>query len=340
MQSSPAAASGKADNGSSPCGGAQDPVIPAEVAEQAVQWWLALRAGDGAARMRSALQRWREADPLHETAWQRIEIMGREMAAIPLPLARAALGAPSSPRRRRSVQLLAAVLVSGSGTAALLRSQSWQAWSADAVAAVGEQRRLMLPDGGSVVLNTGSALNIRYGADTRELQLVRGEILVQTVPDVRQRPFRVQTAPGSIRALGTRFMVRERGQAFEVGVLEGAVELRSVDAPATVLRLAAGERGGLQRAEVRHLGLLEPQAGAWADGMLVVSRMRLQEFLAELGRYRRGHLECDPAIADWRVSGSYPLADTDKVLASLTSALPVQLHFFSRYWVTVRAAGA
>lgn len=338
MSSSSVAASDGHVHSATPGGCALGTAIPAEVAEQAVRWWVALRAGEETAQTRLELQRWREADSLHEVAWQRIETMGSEMAGIPLPLARAALGAPASPRRRRSMQLLAVALVSGSGTAALLRSQSWRAWSAEAVAAVGEQRRLSLPDGGSVVLNTGSALNILYRADMRVLQLVRGEILVQTAPDAQRRPFSVQTALGSVRALGTRFMVREREQAFEVGVLEGAVELRPIDAAAGVLRLAAGERGWLGRVAAHRNGPLEPAAAAWADGMLVVSHMRLQDFLAELGRYRRGHLGCDPAIADLRVSGSYPLADTDKVLASLTSALPVQLRFFSRYWVSVQAA--
>ncbi|MOA40347.1 fec operon regulator FecR [compost metagenome] len=72
--------------------------------------------------------------------------------------------------------------------------------------------------------------------------------------------------------------------------------------------------------------------------MLVVSRMRLDDFLAELGRYRRGRLGCDPAVAHLLVSGAYPLADTDRVLAALTSSLAVQVHFLSRYWVTVRPA--
>jgi transmembrane sensor len=59
--------------------------------------------------------------------------------------------------------------------------------------------------------------------------------------------------------------------------------------------------------------------------MLVVNDMPLPDFLAELSRYRTGLLRCAPNAAGLRVSGAYPLADTDRVLNTLTRALPVQL---------------
>ena len=189
-----------------------------------------------------------------------------------------------------------------------------------------------------MVLNSGSALNLRYGAAERVLELVRGEILVQTAPDSLHRPFIVQTAMGAVQALGTRFTVRERASGIEVGVLQGAVQLRPAHAPHAAQRIAAGEQGTFTAQQAVHSGALDTAASAWAEGMLVASRMRLEDFLAELGRYRRGRLGCDPAVAGLHVSGAYPLADTDRVLAALTSSLPVEIHSFSRYWVMVRPA--
>ena len=170
------------------------------------------------------------------------------------------------------------------------------------------------------------------------LELVRGEILVQTAPDSLHRPFIVQTAMGAVQALGTRFTVRERASGIEVGVLQGAVQLRPAHAPHAAQRIAAGEQGTFTAQQAVHSGALDTAASAWAEGMLVASRMRLEDFLAELGRYRRGRLGCDPAVAGLHVSGAYPLADTDRVLAALTSSLPVEIHSFSRYWVMVRPA--
>jgi transmembrane sensor len=72
--------------------------------------------------------------------------------------------------------------------------------------------------------------------------------------------------------------------------------------------------------------------------MLVASGMRLDHFLAELGRHRPGHIGCEPAIAHLRVSGTYPLASTHRVLDLLRTTLPVDIHLFTPWWVTVRAA--
>lgn len=70
--------------------------------------------------------------------------------------------------------------------------------------------------------------------------------------------------------------------------------------------------------------------------------MRLADFLTELARHRPGRIDCDPAVAEQRVSGSYPLVDTDRILEILQSTLPVRVLYFTRYWVRVipRSTGA
>lgn len=313
-----------------------DKVAPV-VARQAVQWWIELRANKASAARHVLWERWRAADPAHEAAWQRIESVGGRLAEIPSPLAKAALtAAPASMQRRRGMQLLTALVVGGGGALVASRSTAWHAWNADHVAAVGDRPSLALPDGGRVTLNSGSALNVRFDAGCRALQLVRGEILVQTAQDALHRPFLVETAIGSVRAIGTRFTVRLRDDArVDVGVLQGAVELRPIDAPADLRVLQSGEAGGFTRTQTEDAMPLDSNASAWADGMLVVSHMRLDDFLAELGRHRQGGLGCDASIAGLQVSGAYPLADTDRVLAALTSALPVEVHMYTRFWVRV-----
>ena len=65
--------------------------------------------------------------------------------------------------------------------------------------------------------------------------------------------------------------------------------------------------------------------------------MRLGHFIAELSRYRPGLLRCASEVAELRISGVYPLADSDAVLDALTQSLPVSINRRSRYWVTVSA---
>lgn len=74
---------------------------------------------------------------------------------------------------------------------------------------------------------------------------------------------------------------------------------------------------------------------AWTLGVLYAENLRLQDFLAELSRYREGFVRCDDDVADLRVSGTYQLQDTDRILALLAQTLPVRVHERSRYWVTV-----
>ncbi|WZB64613.1 hypothetical protein WJ970_28925 [Achromobacter xylosoxidans] len=47
-------------------------------------------------------------------------------------------------------------------------------------------------------------------------------------------------------------------------------------------------------------------------------------------------LACDPYVAGLRISGSFPLADTDRALAAVERALPVQVLRYTRYWVVLR----
>ena len=82
----------------------------------------------------------------------------------------------------------------------------------------------------------------------------------------------------------------------------------------------------------------------FADGALVqrviaeqVDNSQLGDFLAELSRHRPGILRCDPSVAGLELTGVFPLADTDRVLAALQQSLPVQVHSLTRYWISVSA---
>ena len=64
--------------------------------------------------------------------------------------------------------------------------------------------------------------------------------------------------------------------------------------------------------------------------------MPLPRFLDEIGRYRRGVLRGEPALAHLRVSGVFSLRDTDSALRALADALPVRIDTYTRWWTVVR----
>jgi transmembrane sensor len=81
--------------------------------------------------------------------------------------------------------------------------------------------------------------------------------------------------------------------------------------------------------------------GAWQQGSIIAINRPLSELLADLSRYRSGVLRCDPRIAQLKVSGAFPIDDTDLALAALESGFSLRIIRYSRYWVDVSApAGA
>lgn len=322
-------------------GNTTDIVPDRKVLEQAADWMVLLQSGEATARDRSRIEHWRSQSPHHEAAWQRAgQIMGL-LGAVPGELAGETLGRLDRKGRRRIALKLALLMATG--------PLAWAGWQgrdgiraqlADVQTGTGEQLTHTLADGGTVLLNTGSAVNVVYTDEIRALELLRGEILVTTASDhgTATRPFVVRTAYGEIRALGTCFDVALTGRGCRVAVYEGAVRVSNVAGEAAGLRIEAGWRG--QADGNPAVWSREPMASgndrpAWTRGMLLAQDMPLETLLGELARYRPGVIRCDPALAQLRVSGAFPVLDSDRSLNLLAQTLPVRIVRMTRYWIRV-----
>lgn len=318
--------------------------IPPEVATRAVEWLLSLQAGDATGATRQAWRQWLDAHPDNARAWQRIEAVNGRLHAFSSPMAsavaHATLAPARSPKRREAVKTLALLLFAGGGAWTAQGHTPWRQWVADERTRVGERRTVTLAEGTVVSLNTDSAFNVRFSGSERRVQLLGGEIMVTTGKDggAAARPFLVETAQGELHPLGTRFTVRLEPDASRVGVFEGAVAVHPRDRHGLARTLQAGEQARFTRTAIAEPEPANDADTAWVDNILVATGMRLDRFLAELGRHRPGLLHCDPPIAGLRVSGTYPLADTDRVLDMLHTTMPVDIAFLTRYWVTLRPA--
>jgi len=316
-------------------------LTPAEAAlSEALAWQVTFWSGEASEAERAAFQHWLASDPAHEQVWRRVQRMNGLLGDLPGELG-STLGAKLPARGRRGV-LRAIAWLLGGGTLALgvRETPQWQSATADQATTTGERREMVLADGTRLTLNTASAVDVRYDDSQRRLVLLRGEILIDTAADPvsPKRPFLVATPMGEIRALGTRFSVRLEEQAVRTAVFDGAVAIRPAGRGDEAGRLSAGQQAQFDRSGMSTPAAADPLATAWTRGLLVAERLRLADFLAELGRHRRGVLRCDPAVADLIVSGVYPLDDTDRILASLADTLALKLRYITRYWVTVEAA--
>jgi transmembrane sensor len=321
--------------------------ISAAVADQAVEWLTLLMSDATSAQDHLAWQAWRAASPEHERAWRHIEAMTGQLKALPAKSAYQTLSPYArqqthASRRTLLRSLFWGGLLTGSGLLAS-RTSAWQEQLAEHRTGTGEQLHVTLSDGTRVTLNTATAVDLQFDAHTRLLQLRAGEIMVitataQGMQPVDPRPLEVQTAQGRIRALGTRFSVRQDDGHTQVAVKESTVQLHPANGD-RVQVLLAGQRTGFSRTHIDPLRPLNEADLAWTRGQIIADDMPLGEFIAELDRYRPGMLRCDPQVAGLRLSGVFPVHDSERILATLPSVLPVQIRTRSRYWVLIEKAG-
>ncbi|MET0184064.1 MAG: FecR domain-containing protein [Achromobacter sp.] len=327
------------------------PIVPerepldARVISRAAEWVARLHGGGSDADV-AACARWRQANPDHELAWQRMTGLARDIAARAEPIGAGVASqtlrhAAHQTARRRALHWMLATGGVGLGASAFAVREPMKVWRADLRTLRGERRVAILDDGTRVELNTDSAIDVHMSAERREIVLIAGEIVVTTGRDDARRPFAVRTRNGLVRPIGTRFQVREMPAPeglVRVAVFDGEVDVVPADATLAPLRVHAGQQTEFSRLRATPAVAALETTLAWGHGMLVADEMPLGEFIAELSRYRTGVLRCDPAVAALPVIGAFPLADTDRVLAMLPQVLPVRIHSVTRYWVTVGSA--
>lgn len=309
------------------------PIAPA-IVEQASHWLMLQWGGELDAEQQRRFAEWRAADPEHGRAWQRLEQLQSTLAGVPSDTARTVLRELPDARRRQTLKLLGVLLVAGSSGYLAQAQLPWREAMADLRSGTGERLQRTLADGSRLSLNSGSAVDILFSASERRIRLLEGELLLDSGHDPAGRPLIVETAGGEIQALGTRFSVYQRDGGSQVELFEGELELRP--RKTSPVRLKAGQSRWFS---ATHLGAVAPadaNAVAWQEGRLIVERMPLGQFLAELSRHRPGIVRCDPAVASLPLTGVFPLADTDRVLTALQQSLPVEVQQVTRYWVSVR----
>lgn len=303
---------------------------------EAAQWLVRLNSGQARPDDWQALAAWRAQDAANEAAWQRAERLSRTFGAVPPGLGLPVLAQVERTAVNRRAALRVLALVGTVAPAAYLgwRHMPWQQWTAEHRTATGERRSVTLADGSEVLLNTASALDVAFDANERLLRLRAGEVLITTAQDSAARSFRVETPGGWLRALGTRFAVRLLDEGtVHLAVAEGAVEVTPHHGAQRVLQ--AGAQCRFTASGVQATTALGEQALAWAQDVLYADGMRLDDFAAELARYRPGVVRCDPAVAALRISGAFQLNDTEYILAMLRETLPVQVVTRTRYWITL-----
>ncbi|MBD8576579.1 FecR family protein [Pseudomonas syringae] len=318
------------------------PVID-PLGEQAVDWMVRLSAGRNEPGLQAEFEAWLQHDPAHTQAWQRLQERVGSSFNVVRSLERRKPGQADEARRllltpptsRRDVlRGLAAVGLLGGGLWLGARSHTGQVLLADLRTGTGERRTVVLADGSRLSLNADSAVDLSFSATERLIILHRGELVIQVTADP-QRPLRVRSTQGEVRALGTRFMVGQERDATRLVVLEHSVRARLLDG--SERDVSEGQVVLMGRERIETLSDDPLRRTAWLDGRLNVLNEPLGDVIDALRPYTRGVLRVAPEVQEMRVQGVFPLDDPQRTLQALVETLPIRIERYTQ-WVTLISA--
>jgi len=312
------------------------------IREEAAAWFVRRREGVRTRSEEAAFAAWCRRSDAHarhyaetERAWEQWKQL--QSSAYMRELTAAVMTA-TAPGRRRVANRRWRVLLAAASLAAvtmfgdmwlpplmtpvspLITSSSLMIYSTS----LGERRTEQLPDGTRIVLDTQTAVEVRYSRRQREVILQHGEVMFEVMHDAA-RPFFVVTAEGTVTDLGTRFQVRNEDGTTTVTLLQGLVEVAAHDHRR---QLVPGEqaRYGTNVPGI-HVRQVDPATVTnWLHGRLDFSGLPLSQVVAEANRYSAVKLRVDdPGLASLAVGGSFRAGDNVAIANALSAVFPVRV---------------
>ncbi|MDP9424247.1 MAG: FecR domain-containing protein [Pseudomonadota bacterium] len=305
------------------------PTARARIRREAAAWVARLAENAGTAE-HAAFRQWRDADPRHAEAYDRIAgIWNQAGRASRSPAADASRMVRPAERPQMLGFALAASLAFAVLVSVLLLGSRWLPGAGPEqepmifAAAVGEIKEIKLPDGSRLVLDSGSRIEAVFTGAERRLILKEGRARFQVAHETR--PFAVRAGSSEVLATGTLFDVSLIGGRTAVLLLEGSVEVSTVDDRRMTERLKPGQK------------LIVPASGpperrpvtrgdtGWIAGMIEFDDMRLADAAALANRYSKVQLKLDEQVGDLRVSGAFRTGDVAGLASSLAAAFELRL---------------
>lgn len=295
-----------------------DPATAEALSDAAIEWVVFLKSGRAKPRDLRAFEAWRRKSAAHDKAARDAEAIWAGVASSRLR----PTSYPAGPGRLATRRGLGLATAAGLGVLALGAYAYAPVLLADHATAIGERLAVDLPDGSTLVLNSGAAVDVEYGSDIRRIRLIDGEAVFEVARDPL-RPFSVATEAGAVVATGTVFSVRQERAGARVVVVEGAVEVMPRQGAPVAAAMGQGVSFTERRATPAERVDVDT-ALAWRRGLLVFRDRPLGEVLAELDRHFAGRiLVLSSEGRQLAVTGVFRLDDPARVLATLEQTLPI-----------------
>ena len=298
---------------------------------EALEWFVRLRDDKLTDEDRRAFEAWLHRDASHAHALARAERLWNRFDIAQPEFDRARRS--RAPVSRRGVLLGAAVALAGGGSFLAMNRGLF----AGLTTAVGERKTFTLADGSTAELGSYSALSSDFTATERTLTLYRGEAYFSVTKDPH-RPFVVQAAGGSTRALGTRFDVKYVADLVTVAVDEHAVDVRAGSLPSVTVEegwQTSYDDNGPRPPSKADLATI----GAWRKDRIIFEDVPLHRVLSELERYRRGRIVlASRQIGFIPVTAVFDTHQIDEALKTIEASLPIHIFHSTGYVAVVYSA--
>jgi transmembrane sensor len=283
-----------------------------DIEARASAWLRRRHLEDWGAEDEGALAAWLGQSMNHAVAYWRIKAVWdrtERLAALRPGAPKASFGE----RRRwlwpiiaKAAGVAAAIVILGIGALWAIHGPRERVYAT----AVGEREIITLADGSQIELNTDTVLRADVSAGKRRIWLEKGEAYFQVKHDAAH-PFVVTAGRHRVTDLGTKFLIRDDRNHFEVAVMDGRVRLDST-ARNGHTRSALLTPGDVALAtenavSIRHKPkpVLADEL-SWRRGMLVFRRTTLADAAAEFNRYNDEKIVvADPKLAKLQIGGTF-----------------------------------
>ncbi|MES3096003.1 FecR family protein [Sphingomonas aerolata] len=277
----------------------------------AAQWIARLNADDVSAQDAIVFREWLTANPEHTERFERATdlwdmVPGTAPSRAPVVTRRRALG---------GVAALAVTAVAGTGVfQAAYAATPYRT-------GIGEQRRIVLPDGSALLLDAVTRLHVVATERRRRLWLTQGRIDLTVAPFAT--PFTITAADRAMTAGAGRFDLRcdaRDGVAFTA--IEGRATIAATTSTGAAQLLTNGSR--LRNGVIDRPDLAATRA--WTSGRAAFHDDTLATVAEEANRYSATRLViADPAVAGLQVSGMYRMGDNVALGRALATLLSLRL---------------
>jgi transmembrane sensor len=293
--------------------------------------WLARLQSGRDPNIDSKLKQWRDADPRHAAAFDRVR-RSYEQAGLLRHSPIIASERHEAPIRSSAWKPLpalaaaAAIVILVPFGLAVFRDGGSPFGGTEAVLLmthVGQIRQVGLADGSKVTLDTATKVDVEIGRLRRTALLRYGRVRFQIAP--AKAPFVVETTGTTITARNGVIDVEQVGEEGHVRVLAGTVDIRGwAQGQAGPFTLTGGHAATVNSSGAKQTNDVAA-ASDWTKGMLQFDGTPLAEAVSLANRYSEHHIILVGDLAALRVTGAFRAGDTSGLAKAIAAAFGLSL---------------